>query len=533
MKNLTIENQGGVSQLVYKIGEDDVIDTMSLGMLRNNNIEGISKIVYTQKDEEKYFKYQIAGKVTLTDYFSGTINKKRLLNVFASILSAVISAEEYMIDFNCLLFDKDRIYVDVTTGKAEMICLPIVDKEREEANLSLFFKNIIFSSQFDYTENSNHVAIIMNYLNSSPSLKAEDFLGVINKLMNNIDPTGGMGQSNHPQASAQLVQPQVPVQHVQPQVPKQRVQQQTPAQQVQPQAPVQQVQPQVQSQPKVTSAQQQKVNNSASTQMNIPGAAPQKESVNSSSDTGEKMSAFYLLQHFNKENLEKFKKQGSAKKGEVTSKKEKKGKRTGGNATAFAVPGQQSTNTSFAVPGQKSTNASFAVPGQATVANNNVSVNASQVTPQQQNQPQQQSAQPNPSFTPESYGQTSGNFGETVVLNQSMGFGETTVLSADALAPKSPFLIRQKNNEKINIDKAVFKIGKEKSYVDYFIGDNTAISRSHASIITKGENYYVVDSNSTNHTYVNGTMIQGDVETVIEHGTKIRLANEEFTFFLY
>ena len=43
----------------------------------------------------------------------------------------------------------------------------------------------------------------------------------------------------------------------------------------------------------------------------------------------------------------------------------------------------------------------------------------------------------------------------------------------------------------------------------------------------------LVDTNSTNHTYVNGGMIQSNVETKLSHGTKIRLANEDFEFRLY
>ena len=89
-----------------------------------------------------------------------------------------------------------------------------------------------------------------------------------------------------------------------------------------------------------------------------------------------------------------------------------------------------------------------------------------------------------------------------------------------------------KNNEKIRLNKPVFRIGKEKSYVDYFIGDNSAISRSHADIVTRDGQYYVVDINSTNHTYVNGGMIQSNVEVRIDHGTKLRFANEEFEFKL-
>ena len=67
----------------------------------------------------------------------------------------------------------------------------------------------------------------------------------------------------------------------------------------------------------------------------------------------------------------------------------------------------------------------------------------------------------------------------------------------------------------------------------YFFGDNTAISRSHVNIVTRGDEYYVLDTNSTNHTFVNGEMIQSNVEIQISHGDKIRLANDEFEFKLY
>ena len=126
----------------------------------------------------------------------------------------------------------------------------------------------------------------------------------------------------------------------------------------------------------------------------------------------------------------------------------------------------------------------------------------------------------------------SANFGETTVLSGG-GIGETTVLGVfTATVEVKPYLIRVKNNEKILLDKPVFRIGKEKSYVDYFIGDNTAISRSHANIVCKDGEYFVVDTNSTNHTYVNGTMLASNVETKVTDGAKIRLANEDFEFKL-
>ena len=107
--------------------------------------------------------------------------------------------------------------------------------------------------------------------------------------------------------------------------------------------------------------------------------------------------------------------------------------------------------------------------------------------------------------------------------------GETTVLNMAPSQP-DPCLTRVKTGERISINKPVFRIGKEKSYVDYFIADNTAISRSHANIHTENGEYFIEDTNSTNHTYINGNLIASNVKTKLASGDKVKLANEDFTF---
>lgn len=95
-----------------------------------------------------------------------------------------------------------------------------------------------------------------------------------------------------------------------------------------------------------------------------------------------------------------------------------------------------------------------------------------------------------------------------------------------------PYLIREKTEEKISVDKPSFRIGKENSYCDYFVSDNNAISRSHADIITRDHRYFIIDHNSTNKTYVDGRVIPVEKEIEIFSGTKIRLANEDFVFYI-
>ena len=110
---------------------------------------------------------------------------------------------------------------------------------------------------------------------------------------------------------------------------------------------------------------------------------------------------------------------------------------------------------------------------------------------------------------------------------------DTTVVEAGQVTNAHAYLVRLKTGERAPITKSFFRIGKEKSYVDYCISDNSAISRAHAYIVNKDGEYFLADTHSTNHTYINGGMISPDVETPLFHGAKVHFANEEFEFKLH
>lgn len=93
-----------------------------------------------------------------------------------------------------------------------------------------------------------------------------------------------------------------------------------------------------------------------------------------------------------------------------------------------------------------------------------------------------------------------------------------------------PELFRVSKQETVSINKPVFRIGKEKSYVDYFIPDNCAVSRSHADIITRGTRFFVIDLNSKNKTFINGQAISAGNESELFDGDQLMLGNEAFIF---
>lgn len=561
--SFTYENQGNNTYLVYKIGASDNVDTMSLGMITNNKIDGIVPTLFTQSDTDRFIKYNISAKVSAKEFLSGVVNKKRLLGVFISVLKAIKSTEEYMIDARSLLIDLEHIYVDVSKCDAMLVCLPLV-RQNESVNIPMFFKQIMFSTQFDQNENCDYVAQIINYLNSTPVFSVDAF----EKLLMDIDAdnlniaaskaVAGQQKPVQPQSQSQSQQPK-PMQPAMNQLKNTQVQTNMPSQgKMQSQRETQSANNVVQPNqvnfavPNMNPQNQNRINNNVQMGTNISGTYVET--------TSEKpMSMFGLLTHYSKENKQIYERQKAQRKAQKEAEK-----------NGAAMPGQnvKASNASFAIPGQppqQRPQPAQAQPEPVMPQQPQQQFAQSQRQFTQSNQPQRQFAQPqpmpqaqqkpaqqvqpqpvqnqntntgmtgNPSVPPQILENMTkaGNFGETTVLGVGSEAGETTVLGASQAQIIKPYLLRIKNNERIELNKPVFRIGKERSYVDYFVSDNTAVSRSHANIINKDNEFYIVDTNSTNHTYVNGSMIQSNVETKIEHGTKIRLANEDFEFFMY
>ena len=124
----------------------------------------------------------------------------------------------------------------------------------------------------------------------------------------------------------------------------------------------------------------------------------------------------------------------------------------------------------------------------------------------------------------------------TVLLDEE----STTLLKDEGVSQKAdstsfnehPYLIRLSADEKISLCKPVFRLGKEKDSVDYFVYGNNAVSRAHADLVTRGSRCFVIDCNSTNRTYINDREIPAKTETEIHDGDILKLANEAFEFHI-
>ncbi|WP_121610599.1 DUF6382 domain-containing protein [Mesobacillus foraminis] len=95
-----------------------------------------------------------------------------------------------------------------------------------------------------------------------------------------------------------------------------------------------------------------------------------------------------------------------------------------------------------------------------------------------------------------------------------------------------PFLLASATNERITIDKSLFKMGRDPLQTHY-TSKNSVVGRVHAQLLTIDGEYFFEDNHSTNGSFVNGVKLQPKQRQKIRHEDRIRLANEEFVFRLF
>ncbi|MDR1299203.1 MAG: FHA domain-containing protein [Oscillospiraceae bacterium] len=424
--NFTFETRGENTFLSYRVGPDEALDSVSLGMLTNNKIDGLAAMHYTQSDGDVFLKYNVTSKIAVKDFLAGEVNRRRLLGVFAGVADSAASAEEFMLDSSLFILEPEYVFVDVTTFQTSVVCLPVAGRACAVPDLRGFLKNLTINAKYDVEENCDYVAGIINCLNDDEPITPGRLRAVADRLGKRkpaetvSKETAGPPPEQAPDPVAQAL---------------------------------------------------------ADALLPAQGAQGGGE--------GSVMSLPYLLTHYSRGNKLLY----------------KSGRAGRGRAETPLYAGE-----AFAIPGEP-------------------------VQPAKRSQPAApRTVRPVPVLR-----EARADFGETTALERAAA-EETAVLGDGRRAPEGatgggePYLIRLGTRERILIDKQVFRIGKERNYVDYCIGDNATVSRSHAYIAARGGKYLLADTNSTNHTYLDGDMIPSGAEYALVHGAHLRLASEEFEF---
>lgn len=485
--NLTYETQGSRSYLVYR-PETKEIDTLTLGMITRNKIPGLADALYTQMDNEGIVKYNISSKMSFADFLGGTVKVSRLLKIFSNIVKTMTEMDEYMLEYSSLLLEKKYVYIDISDYSADLICIPVICREeKNEKDIGVFFEEIVRNLIVDDSDSQSWVFLkLLNYFNGNKNFSLSEFNG----LLKNCADSGKKEKITKPE--------------------KQQIRSEEDIEKYQP------VQPKVDS--VSTAYSRNEIPSSKNNEMkeeadkNMQYISPIKEKSIAGKD---------------KSWLEKIwgTKEKEPKKEE--KRKKKKDIKDGKNPLPdrIEIPGDQHEKISNV---------------QQKVIYNNIGE-------RQKNFARDVSVQDSgivPKADVQDYDLKSPQSGQRVAADENRQNKNVTIMMDDNISAVTtfleegymcrPYLVRKRNNERVLIDKDVYRIGRDTSeLIQYCVAENNAVGRCHASIITEENEYYIMDLNSKNHTYVNEKMIPSNERIKLSNGDKIRLANENFEFLLY
>lgn len=488
------ENQNSNVYLTYKIDAEETVDSMSLGMISNNSIPGFLDTIYTQMDADRILKYKVTAMITLQKLMSNPIGKKSFISFAESVNDMLVQAEEYMIDLPFIVFDPENIYINISDKRASFVCLPVSER-KQNVDVRSFFRNLVMNAQFDQSENCDYVARFMNYFNSITAFSCDDF----KNFLDSVKQVSAASQAPAPAPAAAAAAPAAPT----PAAPAASAT--VPSKPAAPAVPAAPATPEAPAAPAMPSKAPAAAKPASAA---IPPAPP--------APAAEAKKPKFSL--FGKKEAK------PAPEPKPDKKAEKKAAKA---APAMpAMPG-------FAVPGQPAPAKPVPAPAPAAPA----AAAPAAPAPAMKIPPAASQSAPAPAAAPVvkqsvSYSSSSGNldFGETVMLDAAVTETGVTQLLCEEEAPKKPLgLIRISTNEEIVITKDDFSLGRDSELSDYRI-NNPAVGRLHASILKRGESYFVVDQNSRNHTFINGTQIASMAEIQIKPGDELKLANELFKF---
>lgn len=506
MAAFEVEEQESRTYLVYTGEETDTVNSLVLGMLENNKIEGTLPFLRTQVDRQIYYRYDITGLRSVAEYLGETVSRHMLFTVIEGLLAGRKILEEYMLDMGAAVLDSRYVYIRPST---EEVCLLLLPVRHENAALEIFLKQMIVSVRYDPREDCSYIAGLLSYFNGEKPFSPETFADLIGQLKQ----TPVQGSSAAPVTAEDTAARTMPLQ--QP-----ALRQET----VRPPAA------------EGTAVSGRTVHTDSASVSRPADAYPAAAGRMTDAGTtvlsrGMYPNAGNAGHKYVNPNLQNMKNargsqlslpaapEGAREKKGLLGKRDKKetpGKEKRGLFGKKEKKGPSASPDAGSTAKRPLSFKGIAIPGSDVVD-----------TPADVRDAARSAAIPEQDVQIPVHTAPIQDFGRTVDLKSYMQ--QTSVLESGRPAGAAvPCLVRKATREQFFLSKAVTRIGRSRENVDIYITDNTSIGRMHAVLYWENGRVYIEDQQSQNGTFINDRRVTGRQELV--PGCRLRMSNEEFEF---
>lgn len=472
MSSFSYEKKNDKLYIVYKADATEVIDGYALGIILSNPIPGISETSLINDENGRAFTYNITGKISLKELFQKGINDKIYVHILASVTKTLQYCEQYGLSIGNLILNEELIYCKEKDYTIDFICIPTSGFVNSVTSRQVLgeFSNVVINRM---EVANNDILEIHNFLVNSIQFDLADFAYRLEQYikLNNIEVTEQKKESVYEEIEKT----------------KQPKEKELTAENINEKVIVEEA---------IIDEKKEEVKE------NIEGAVSetkdkildiQNKTINCLKNKVADVSKF----------IGNIKNSAPIKelKQKIVTVSDKKAKNIQDKEEYTEEIRQK-------VAEQKDEDKRQQELIKEKFENNRLFDSV----------PEQGGA----------YGAV-GTIGETII--EDCVTGET--VDKNFISTAEPYLVRVSTGEKIAIDQSTFKLGRGKKFVDYYVGGNDTISKVHAYITNKANQYFLVDNSSRNHTFLDGKLLKPIEQMKLNHKSKIRLGKEEFVFYLY
>lgn len=485
------------SSVQYMLQANDRIDNLTLGMMVNNEIEGIAALKPIQSGNDRYYKYELEGRLTLTEYLGEEVKKEKLLQSFYGIASAIKESEEYMINMASFVLDMDNVYVDPESGKTYLICVPLLGTDND-GNTCNFFKNILFTAQFDPEENGDYVGRLITFLNPK-TYTLDKFIVELEDMLNFEHRAFGVYEEEDDTAFEAELEKQEAALVKREEDWKKHLAEEAANEAANEAATEEVTVKEAEAAPAVSEEADSPASEAAGETI---AEAATEAATQVVSEAGSTVQATAEAADMAKTTVEEV------------------GAKTAGITETVKETADVTVNET--VNEAVNETVEEAVEEAATVVADGAAEKADSVQE---------------AVTEAVSGATAMETGKTAVAPAMNEADAVTPAAAKAPASEEQnmaFLIRVATNERIAITKDRFVVGSDRSNVDYYVVGNPDVEDIHAFILKKGEEYFILDNQTRTGTFINNVpLIYEEEPAFLPHGAHLRLASEEFEFKMH
>ncbi len=534
--------EDGKKTYIYELPEEVELDEDALDLCEEGAVKSLVPMEYV--DDADAFYYDLAGYKTLAKTLSGEVDASDVLELLYSMANAFVECKELGIPLSYLTLHKDFVFVDRVTMKTKFLCVPLYDEQESNAldDIAKFIRVLLSSLTYDISEDGSYVTKLLTLVNTSEQFNTSILVNALQDLMDDYnisyeieDYSSDFVAEDIDDVTVLEDMPEtVSVAEMEAEI--LREEEAARAKQSEPEEII--TEPEVEAVEEVVAEPEVEPEEEVVAEPEVEPeeevvAEPEVEAVEEVVVEPEVEAVEEVVAEPEVEAVEEVASEPEPKPEEeaIEEPEDDDSEEDDGDTQTLKDPEQAKAEIEAEIAAKEAVQPVFdsvfepvieALDGPLDGEIHGIPFGATA---------------PKPMKNPAQSARIARAKAKAAEEEKARAEAEPSLLSQlegkESTLPKvNPYLIRTNNEERIMITKQTFKIGKASFGMDYTVTDNGAISRNHCMILAKDGVYYIRDNKSTNHTYVNGEMVETGRDVLLTHESKIVIADEEFLFKL-